>query len=385
MPRTVYYGEGSLEQLRLEVNDLGTRALIVSDKMMNDLGYVKKLQAILSEQNVTSVIYLEVDAETKDTHVYEAFEAFKEGECDFIIALGGGSCIDAAKACAVVANNRDVEFIDYIGTEAKAIENDPVPVVAIPTTAGTGSEVTDVMVITNTSQNIKMMIKQPKITPKVAIVDPTLTISAPRGLTVATGIDALSHGIEAFLSRKAHPFTNDLALSAIKAIVKNIRKVYENPTDLQARSAMSLASMQAGIAFSNSSVTLVHGMSRPIGAVFNVPHGISNAMLLVPVLEYSFDECVEKLAEIGRYVDETVRNESDEKAAEATITMLKRLCKDLEIPSLKEWGIDEETFNNSLDKMAADALQSGSPSNHPKIPTKEELIELYNVCYTYKY
>ncbi|HLR70535.1 MAG TPA: iron-containing alcohol dehydrogenase [Pseudogracilibacillus sp.] len=382
MPKVVHYGEGSIEKLRLEVNQLGKRALIVSDNPMNELGYINKLQTLLTECNVDSSVYLGIDSETKDTHVEEAFTTFQKDECDFIIALGGGSCIDAAKAAAVRVNNQE-DFMDYVN--GATIQHEPVPVVAIPTTAGTGSEVTDAFVVTNTSLDIKMMIKQPVITPHVAIVDPSLTVSVPRSLTVATGIDALSHGVEAFLSRRAHVFTDDIALISIKSIMKNIRDVYTNGDNLKARANMALASMQAGIAFSNSSVALVHGMSRPIGALFNIPHGISNAMLLAPVLEFSLPDCQEQLAQIGRHIDERLGDKSDEVAAKEFISLIKQLCADLEIPSLEEWGVDREKFIASLDKMATDALASGSPSNNPRTPLKEEIIKLYEICFTYQY
>ncbi len=381
MPECVYYGEGTLEKLSLEVKRLGTNALIVSDKPMNDLGYVNRVEHILTQNSISSTTYLGVDSETKDTHVEEALTEFKNNQCDFIIALGGGSCIDAAKAVAVQANN-DEELIAYVGGK-KEIQHQPVPVVAIPTTAGTGSEVTDAMVITNTSLNIKMMIKQPLLMPQIAIVDPLLTLSAPKSLTVATGVDALTHAIEAFISRKAHAFTDDLALSAINHIVKNISRVYSNGDDVEARSKMALASMQAGVAFSNASVCLVHGMSRPIGALFHVPHGISNAMLLAPVLEYSLEDCQERLAQISRFIDKSLVDQSDEHAANSFITLIKQLCVDLQIPNLKEWGIDRKEFEQSLEKMATDALASGSPQNNPRTPSKDEIIHLYHVCYEY--
>lgn len=382
MPQVVHYGEGSMEELGIEAGRLGKRTLLISDKPMDSLGYVQKVQDMLKQYSITSTIYLGVDAETTDVHVAEALDLYRDNDCDFIIALGGGSCIDAAKAVAVKVNNAD-DFMEYV--KGARITNDSVPVIAIPTTAGTGSEVTDALVVTNTALDIKMMIKQPTITPYMAIVDPSLTLTAPQSLTVATGIDALSHGIEAFISRRSHPFTDNIALTSIKTIVNNIRDVYANGENIEARANMSLASMQAGIAFSNSSVALVHGMSRPIGALFNVPHGISNAMLLVPVLEFSLQDATKELAQIGRKVDERLAEESDEVAASEFIQIVKQLCADLAIPSLKEWGVDREKFYDSLDKMATDALASGSPANNPRTPTKEEIIKLYEVCYTYQY
>ncbi|MGE7665108.1 iron-containing alcohol dehydrogenase [Ureibacillus composti] len=383
IPNVIHYGKDSLSKLGKEASKLGAKALLISDKPMNDLGYVNQIIESLQKENIQTTIYLGVDSETKDTHVEEALAIFKEQSCDLIVALGGGSCIDAAKAVALLATN-ETELIEYVGGK-KEIENDLVPVIAIPTTAGTGSEVTDALVVTHTTKDIKMMIKQPKITPKVAIVDPILTQSAPKMLTVATGIDALCHALEAYISRKSHPLTDTLALSSIKLIVENIQRVYVDGKDLEARSQMALASMQAGIAFSNSSVCLVHGMSRPIGALFHVPHGISNAMLLSAVLDFSLESCTEKLAQIGRAILENVDTDSDVVVAEKTVLSIKHLCIELGIPNLQSWGINEEQFENSLEKMATDALASGSPGNNPRVPTKEEIIELYRVAFTYDY
>lgn len=382
-PNVIHYGIGSISKLKKEVKHLGGKALLISDKPLHDLGYVSKIQQLLHEAKVEAVVYLGVDSETKDIHVAESLTLFQEKQCQFIIALGGGSCIDAAKAVAVSARN-NVELYEYIGN-ARMIENEPVPVIAIPTTAGTGSEVTDALVVTHTAKNIKMMIKQPSIMPKIAIVDPMLTISAPKMITVATGIDALCHALEAFISRKANPISSTLALSSISLIAKHIGRVYQDGEDLEARSQLALASMQAGVAFSNASVCLVHGMSRPIGALFKVPHGISNAMLLSPILDYSEANCVKELAQIGRSLQENVRHSSDEAAASAAVMYIKRLCKELQIPNLKTWGIKETDFEASLEKMADDALASGSPGNHPIIPSKEEIIGLYRTAFSYDY
>lgn len=382
MPKVVHYGEGSINYLPEEVRQLGERVLIISDKPMNDLGYVEDIQTKLHNNDMFTATYLGIDAETEDIHVQEALDICKEKQCNVIVALGGGSCIDAAKAVAVQVNNKK-ELIEYM--KGTMIEKDPMPVIAIPTTAGTGSEVTDALVVTNTKKDIKMMIKQPKITPEVAIVDPEYTVSVPRSLTTATGIDALSHGIEAFLSKRSHPFTDHLALSSIKAIMDNIKKVFDDGENIAARATMSFASMQAGIAFSNASVALVHGMSRPIGALFNIPHGISNAMLLAPVLEFSYEDCKAELAQIGRTVDKGMVGEPDEKVANEFISSIKQLCAYLEIKNLKDWGVDEQKFMNSLEKMAEDALESGSPSNNPRTPTKEEIIQLYKKCYFYDF
>jgi len=195
----------------------------------------------------------------------------------------------------------------------------------------------------------------------------------------------LSHAIESYLSRLAHPYSNVLAISAMDLIVHNILKVYEQGNDIDAREAMSLGSMQAGLAFSNASVALVHGMSRPIGALFHVPHGISNAMLLPAVLEFSKDACIDRLADIGEFFNKDRELLSQEELADLAIVSIKEMCKRMDIGNLKQWGIDEEAYYAAIPKMATDAIASGSPGNNPKVPTQEELMELYKIAYHYEF
>jgi alcohol dehydrogenase class IV len=383
MPQAVFYGRDSLTQLGEQATLLGKRALIVSDRVMEQIGNVKRCHEYLEQYGISYVAYLDVNSEPTDIHVAEAMNMLLQHQCDFIIAIGGGSCIDAAKAVSVVATNGGY-IGDYMGGK-KVIEKQPIPLIAIPTTAGTGSEVTSVTVISNTKDDIKMMIRHPKFIPTVAIVDPMLTLSIPPHVTAATGIDALCHAIEAYISRRAQPLTDIFALSAIELIMQNLRTVYENGNDINARENMALASMQAGAAFPNSSVTLVHGMSRPIGALFHVPHGVSNAMLLPAVLEFTRESAIERLAVIGRIIHPELSDLSNEELADVTIAEIKQLCQDLNIPNMKSWGIDKGQLDQMVSKMATDAIDSGSPGNNPKVPAHEEIIELYYRCYDYDF
>ena len=382
-PKTTYYGRNAFQNVGMEAALKGKKALIISDKIMESLGYVKDCQQQLQKEGVQSEVYLGVNSEPTDQYVAEALNILKREQCELVISLGGGSCLDTAKAIAVLATN-DGYIGDYMGGK-KIAENSPVPHIAIPTTAGTGSEATDVTVITNTSNDVKMMIKQPAFMPDVAIVDPLLTLSSPKNVTAATGVDALSHAIEAYLSKKAHPMTDSLALSAMKLIISNLLTAYNDGENVDARESMSLGSYQAGMAFTNASVCLVHGMSRPIGALFHVPHGISNAMLLPAVLEFSKEACVDRLADIGRLFDSKNESLSNEEAAEVAVQSVKNLCLQLKIPNLKGWGIDQKAFENVVEKMAFDAIDSGSPGNNPKVPTFTELVELYHKCYAYQF
>jgi len=382
-PQTIRYGRHSFRHVGEEAASRGKRALIISDKIMEQLGNVEQCQQYLQDHGVESSIYLGVNSEPTDQYVAEALKLFKNDQCDIVISLGGGSCIDTAKAIAVLATNGGY-IGEYMGGR-KIASRAPMPHISIPTTAGTGSEATDVTVITNTSNDVKMMIKQPSFMPTVAIIDPVLTQSSPRSITAATGIDALSHAIEAYLSRRAHPMTDTIALSAMKLIVKNIKNAYIDGENMSAREAMSLGSLQAGMAFTNSSVCLVHGMSRPIGALFHVPHGYSNAMLLPAVLEFSKEACVERLADLGRIFASENENLTNEEAANHAVESVKELCLSLNIPNLKGWGIDEKEFNLAVSKMVSDAIDSGSPANNPRVPNSQELEELYHICYNYQF
>ena len=382
-PGTIIYGRNSFEEVGVYAQKLGTKALIISDPIMDNLGFVQQCISFLKEQGVEAASYIGVTSEPVDTYVTEGLHILQSEQCDVIISVGGGSCIDTAKAIAVVATNGGY-IGDYMKMQ-KVAEQTPIPHIAIPTTAGTGSEATDATVITNTTSDVKMMIKQPAFMPNVAIVDPILTISSPPSITAATGIDALSHAIESYLSRLAHPYSNFLALSAMDLIVNTILKVYEQGDDIDAREAMSLGAMQAGLSFSNASVALVHGMSRPIGALFHVPHGISNAMLLPAVLEYSKDACVDRLADLGNFFNKEGEILSQEELADLAIASIKELCKKMNIGNLQQWGIEKNSFYTAIPKMAVDAIASGSPGNNPKVPTKEELMELYKIVYHYEF
>jgi alcohol dehydrogenase class IV len=383
VPQTIFYGRHSLVNVGREAALRGKKVLIISDKIMDRLGYISECRQLLQEQGVYSAVYLGVISEPTDRYVSESLDMLKKENCDVIVSLGGGSCIDTAKAIAVLSTNGG--FIgDYMG-KGRIAGVKAMPHIAIPTTAGTGSEATDVTVITNTSNDVKMMIKQPEFMPDVAIVDPVLTISSPKSVTAATGVDALSHAVEAYLSRKSHPMTDTMALSAMELIVDNLLLSYHEGENLDAREAMSLGAMQAGMAFTNASVCLVHGMSRPIGALFHIPHGYSNAMLLPAVLEFSKEKCEDRLADLGRIFEKENRLLTNEEYAGLAVSSVKKLCKELGIPNLKGWGIDSEAFTNAVSKMTEDAFMSGSPANNPKVPTREELESLYHTCYDYQF
>ncbi len=312
-------------------------------------------------------------------YVQEGLKAYKENGCDFLLAVGGGSPIDTAKAIAVMVTNPG-SIEDYRGLNK--ISKEGVPVIAVPTTAGTGSEVTVFTIITDTKTNVKMLIGSPFVMPKVAIVDPLLTLSCPRGLTAAVGIDALTHAIEAYVSVKAQPMSDIFCLSAIELISGNLRQAWANGNNVEAREKTMLGALQAGIAFSNASVALVHGMSRPIGAYFHVAHGASNAALLGVVTEFSLIGNPARYAHIAKAMGENITGLTDLEAAQVAAKAIKTLIKHIKIPSLKELGVDKEKLDQLAPKMAEDAIASGSPGNNPRQATKEEIVELYKIAYS---
>ncbi len=379
VPSLIVTGSGAADQVGERCRQRGLKkALIVTDKIMLSLGLVGKIEQILGEHDITSVVYAGVNSEPVVEYVQEGLQLYKEHSCDFLIGLGGGSPIDAAKAIAVMATNpgsiEQYKGIGKIGTRG-------VPLVAIPTTAGTGSEATLYTVITDTKTDVKMLIGSPYLMPDVAIVDPLLTISSPPGVTAATGIDALVHAMEAYVSVKAQPMTDIFCLSAIELIAQNIRQAWSNGNNIDAREKVMLGALQAGIAFSNSSVALVHGMSRPIGAYFHIAHGVSNAALLATITEFSLVGDPLRYAQIAKAMGEKIDGLALMEAADRAVVAVRRLIRDIKIPSLQQLGVDRDRLKELAPTMADAAIDSGSPANNPRKPSKQEIIELYMQAY----
>ncbi len=375
VPQKIISGAGVIGELGEHIQGKGTKALIVTDQFMVKFGNAAKVEEALNKVNVPYVIFDGANSEPTDIIVEAGLKVYREEKCDFIIALGGGSPMDAAKAISFMSTQPEGTKINsfmHVNIDM------PVPyLVAIPTTAGTGSEVTKNTIISDTENNVKMLLGGPSIIPALAVVDPTFTMTAPPKVTSATGIDALCHAIEAYTSRRAQPLTDTFALSAIKKIHQNLPICYEDGQNTEARLQMSLAALEAGIAFNNSSVTIVHGMSRPIGALFHIAHGVSNAILLPPCMEFAIEENTARFAEIACIMGVADENTPEHEAAEAFVKEVSRFCKAVGVPSIEELGVKKEDFFAQLDKMAGDALESGSPQNTMRIPTKEQLIEIY--------
>lgn len=377
-PSVIVNGPGASREAVTYAQGLGRKALVVTDPNLEKTAPFRGITDSLQRAEIPFAIYCRDLSEPAIEHAEEGLKAFKEAGADFLIAFGGGSPMDTAKAVSALANNPG-KMSDFMG--ANKIPHPGAPLMAIPTTAGTGSEVTPFTIITDTARDVKMLIASPHILPRVALVDPLTTLTMPREITAATGVDALTHAIEAYVSLKAQPITDTLALAAIRLIAGNLRQAWSNGENLEARTNMALGALQAGMAFANSSVALVHGMARPIGAYFHVPHGISNAALLPTVIEFSIPGHPRRYADIAEAMGEVTEGLSLLDAACLAADAVKRLNDDLKIPSLSGLGVNQKKFETVVEKMAADAIASGSPGNNPRKATPEEIVELYRKAY----
>lgn len=377
IPNHTVVGTNVLGDAAPLLKKMGNKAFIVTGRHVDVSDMMKQLTALLDENGIGCVIFDGITGEPNDTMIENGVEMLKSSGCDFIIGIGGGSPLDSAKAIAAMAVNEG-SIADYNGKE---ITGEILPLAAIPTTAGTGSEATKFTVITDSEKGIKMLLKGDVLVPKLAIVDSSFTVGAPKSVTSATGLDALTHAVEAYTSRKAFSMTDTLAVSAVKRIMKYLPIAYREPDNSLAREQMSIAALEAGICINNSSVTIVHGMSRPIGALFHVPHGMSNAMLLKECLSFAVSGAYEKFANLGRETGVASDSDSDETAAEKFIDSLQNICDVCEIPTLEQYGIDRDEYYSKISKMATDAVASGSPANTVKEVTVDDCIEIYKKLY----
>jgi len=374
LPRILRVGAGASGQLVATLGELGlARPLLVTDPYMLSSGYCARLQAPLSEAGIAYGLFSDCVPDPTTDSVYAALALLRAGDYDCVVALGGGSSLDTAKAVAVLAVLGGVMRDYKVPRQVDA----GLPIIAIPTTAGTGSEATRVAVITDTETHEKMLCMGLGLMPVAALVDFELTLTMPFRLTADTGIDSLCHALEAYVSRKANPFTDSIALTAMRTIYQNIRTACAEPDNRQAREAMMLAATQGGIAFANASVTLIHGMSRPIGALFHVPHGLSNAMLLAEVTAWSVDHAPQRYAHCARQMGIAAVSDSDGMACTKLVTALRTLIADLQVPGPQAFGIARGDWFNSLELMAGQALASGSPANNPRIPEAPDIVQLY--------
>ncbi len=380
-PRLMRIGGGAVNQVAEVLAVLGlSRPLVVTDPWMASSGTVERCLAPLRKAGIAAQVFSDTVPDPTDTVVGAGVAILAQGDFDCLIGFGGGSPMDTAKAMSVLAAAPPGTPMRAFKVPAQA-DQAKLPVICIPTTAGTGSEATRFTVITDTETDEKMLIAGLGALPVAALVDFELTYSLPPRTTADTGIDSLTHALEAYVSKRANPHADSLALAAMRLIGPNLRRVWQDPRDRAAREAMMLGATQAGLAFSNSSVALIHGMSRPIGAHFHVPHGLSNAMLLPAVTEFGLNDALPRYADAARAIGCARAEDADQVAGAKLLEELRALNAELAVPTPEAYGIAAERWDGLLPTMAQQALASGSPGNNPRVPDAAEIIALYRRAY----
>jgi alcohol dehydrogenase class IV len=368
-------GAGAIEKLRSEVERLGMKnPLIVTDTILQQVGVVATVEEKL--QGMSYGIYNGVEPEPEVRLVEACAQAASRGNHDGLIAVGGGSAIDIAKVAAVLAK-KPVEIASLFGTNLVAEKG--LPVIAIPTTAGTGSEVTNIAILSDKAEQLKKGIVSDYLLPDVALVSPEMTLTMPPSVTAASGIDALVHAIEAYISIYATPITDALAIQAMKMIAVHLPKAYANPHHLAAREAMVTASLMAGMAFGNAGVGAVHALAYPLGGRYHIAHGVSNALLLPYVMEWNKIACMERFRDIAEALGEDTRGLSDADAADQAVAAMRRLCRMVDIPEgLRAFGIPED----AIPEMAEDASKiTRLLKNNPRALKVKEIEAIYRSAY----
>ncbi|EST59448.1 L-threonine dehydrogenase [Proteus hauseri] len=372
IPSVNKIGAGCLAEAVSSMKDFGFhKALIVTDSILNQLGVVDKVSKLLTEAGISSVTYDGTAPNPTVENVEAGLALLKEHQCDCVISLGGGSPHDCAKGIALVASNGG-KIADYEGVDRSA--KPQLPLISINTTAGTASEMTRFCIITDTARHIKMAIVDKNVTPLLSVNDSELMIGMPKGLTAATGMDALTHAVEAYVSIAANPITDACALKAVTMISESLRKVVDNGGDAAARENMAYAQFLAGMAFNNASLGYVHAMAHQLGGFYNLPHGVCNAVLLPHVQAYNIQAAAGRLKDIAQAMGVDVSAMSDEQGAKACIEEIRKMAKDVGIPAgLKELGVKEEDFKT----LAENALKDACAITNPVQGSESDVIELF--------
>lgn len=374
LPTKIVYGPGCIFNLieELKVNN-GKRPIIVTDKGIREAGLLDRITSILDNNKVKYIIYDGVEPNPKDVNVEEGAKIAKEFGADSIISIGGGSPIDCGKSIGVLLSHNEDKIKKYEGKTA-ATKHLPL-LIAIPTTAGTGSELTFSSVITDTKNNYKMTIKSPYTAPKVALCDPELTLTLPAHITASTGMDALTHAIEAYTANCSEPISDGLALYAIELIYNNLVLAFNEGQNLEARSGMLLGSMMAGIAFSHSDVASVHCIAESLGGVYDLPHGVCNAIFLPHVMEYNMNYAVEKYGRIGKAMG--LDFEDIKEGAQKAVNGVKSLAIDVELPLFS----DLEVNINDFERLAEMATRNISTQSNPRPMNKDNYLTILKRAY----
>jgi alcohol dehydrogenase len=375
IPAINLMGAGCLQEAAADIKGYGYRkALIVTDKILNQIGVVAKLTTLLAEHGIESVVFDETKPNPTMANVESGLAMIKANDCDCVISLGGGSPHDCAKGIALVAANGG-SIQDYEGVDRSA--KPQLPLIAINTTAGTASEMTRFCIITDDARHVKMAIIDKHVTPLMSVNDPELMLAKPAGLTAATGMDALTHAIEAYVSTIATPVTDASAIMAIQLIAKHLRTAVNQGDDLHAREQMAYAQFLAGMAFNNASLGYVHAMAHQLGGFYDLPHGVCNAVLLPHVQAYNAQVSAARLKEVARHMGVDVSTMNDEQGADAAIAAIKQLALDVKIPAgLAQLGVKADDF----DILASNALKDACGFTNPKQASHEEIVAIFRAA-----
>lgn len=373
LPTKIRYGAGSIQVLGEELKALNAKnIMVITDKGLSKSEVMEKLTAILKREAFCFITYDEIEANPKDYNVEACAETARAENIDTLVAFGGGSPIDAAKAVAVLARQGG-RVRDYQGKGK--IKDDCLPLLTIPTTAGTGSEVTFSSVITDTKEKFKFTIKSTSIAAKTAIIDPELTLTVPPMITAATGIDALTHAIEGYTANCTEPIAEAVGLYAVEYIANNIVEAVKNGGNLIARDNMMMGSLLGGLSFSHADVASVHCMAEALGSIYDAPHGMCNSILLPYVMEYNLPDAAYKYARIARAMG--IEEKDDQKAAELGIGHIRKLSREIGLPGMRSLNVNPDDF----ELLADMSVKNGSNGSNPREMTRESYIALFRKAY----
>ncbi len=379
-PGRTVLGVGASGSVGTYADRHGTKALVVASEVIYDI-HGEEVIENLHDAGIETAVFDDVRPDPTVENVEDAFEVWTEEECDVIVTLGGGSSIDTGKATGILATNEgNIRSFGVDRAGYGGVPNPIPPLIAVNTTAGTGSETTRTSVLSDESTSTKFIIVSENIVPDVAIEDPELTISLPKSHTAFTGIDAFTHAIEAFTSVKSYGVTDDYARDAMYRIVESLPAAWANGENIDARTEMMIGQFKAGKAFGNSSVALIHGMARPLGAQLHIPHGLANGLILPYVVQFNQMAAPEKYAEVSRILGVADENDSARIAAPKASDGIEELCEDISLTGyLDEFGDvpSREDYLDVVPEMTQDAFDSGSPDNNPRKPTRDELEKLF--------
>jgi len=370
MPTKIFYGCGELAKIADRIKEIGgNRVLIVTDRVIKNIPFMDQMYSSLEQQGITYSTYSGIEPNPAVKHVEEGLKMGRDCGCDVVIGIGGGSCLDGAKAIAVMMRNPG-DIGDYWGNPPK---NQPMPLIAVPTTAGTSSEITWVTVIKDEARRVKMGIGNPVLAPTMAIYDPEITVGVPPDLTASIGMDTLTHAIESYTNKVTNPVAELTALESIRLIGQNLRTAVAEGENLEARDGMMLATLYAGIAFANTALGVVHAITAVMGGFFPVFHGVINAILLPPCMEYNLDACIDKNVKIADALGEKINGLARDEAAGMAIKAVSKLSKDVEIPArLSDVGVKEEL----LEEIVQGAMKNVNIPINPRKPNPEDLLAI---------